>query len=234
MTERFGLFSIIIFGELIANSLFFEEEIFGWKIYLIVFFALLIAFALQWYYFDIVATNRTQHALERHPIAGQVWAFVHVIHSMGVVICATGLHLLTGREIGDKKYLEAETRARWYYCGGLAAAILGSAIFNGAHKYAREEERVSLFCRVPAAVILAVCVLLLGLWEDVSSLVIVGLGVVALALVIAIEEIGGRPRVDKRSWLQRTKQRFFSSADMKGKKKENTSPTADGDGEVPV
>jgi low temperature requirement protein LtrA len=55
LTERNGLFVMIILGETVAGSMFrksMEGEIIGWQFYVASALGLLIAFSIQWIYFD--------------------------------------------------------------------------------------------------------------------------------------------------------------------------------------
>jgi low temperature requirement protein LtrA len=96
ITERFGLFMLIILGEDIANIVFLENGQFEWRDYLVVFMALTQSFAFQLLYYDIEETHhhRKKHAFRRRKQTGQIWVILHLIYALSVPILAIGVNLL--------------------------------------------------------------------------------------------------------------------------------------------
>lgn len=95
ITERFGLFMIIILGEDILNLIFLEKGNFWWQDYLIVTMGLVVTFGFQLLYYDIEESHRLRkaHAFRRTKQAGQIWFVLHLLYAASVPILAIGISI---------------------------------------------------------------------------------------------------------------------------------------------
>ena len=119
--ERFGLFTIIVLGEVIVGVVrgVASHHHLDWVVFVTAGLGMLIAIGLWWLYFDSVS--------QRFPHTGRwqilAWMMLHLVLSMGIV--AVGAAVLNVVEhSGDA--LAAEVR--WLLVGSMAVALTGISL----------------------------------------------------------------------------------------------------------
>jgi low temperature requirement protein LtrA len=119
--ERFGLFTIIVLGEVIVGVVrgVAGHHHLTWIVGLTAALGMLIAIGLWWLYFDSVS--------HRLPIAGPLWTgawiYLHLFAAMGIV--ATGAAALNVVEHAGEPLTPAVT---WLLTGALAVALASIAL----------------------------------------------------------------------------------------------------------
>lgn len=94
LTERNGLFVMIVLGECVAGSMFRKSavgEVVGAQFYVGSACGLLIAFSIAWIYFDTEGRPKKTHALRRSIYLGILWGFTHVPLVGFVMVGSAGL-----------------------------------------------------------------------------------------------------------------------------------------------
>jgi hypothetical protein len=95
LTERFALFSIIIIGETIISLLFVEGGTFTTEEWVAAMLGMVIAFCLQWIWFDIENGHHglplKSHALRRGGWRTLIWIFSHIFCDLGIICLAAGI-----------------------------------------------------------------------------------------------------------------------------------------------
>jgi low temperature requirement protein LtrA len=119
--ERFGLFSIIVLGEVIVGvvSGLTESAHLTWDIGLIAALGMAIGFAMWWIYFDFVS-NRLPI---KKPLPVTTWLYLHLPKTM--CIAAAGAAILNVVEHGGE-HLPVEVR--WLLVGTIAIALISISI----------------------------------------------------------------------------------------------------------
>ena len=165
--ERFGLFTIIVLGEVIVSVV---QGIVGlhdlsWKVWVTAGFGMMIAIGMYWLYFDFVS-----HRLPRPgAYTNFLWAYLHLPMTMG--IAAAGAGVLNVVEHTDV-FLPVEVR--WLLVGTVALAIISIAVLM---RVIHISKRVQVYCRRGSSIlgIMACIIALLGLLklESIHLLIII-------------------------------------------------------------
>lgn len=88
--ERFGLFSIIVLGEIVAATVRGGQQMeIGWGLLGTGFVALVVAFSLWWLYFENVRGTRVQEKTGRV----ELWAYTHIPWVIGLATLGIGIQL---------------------------------------------------------------------------------------------------------------------------------------------
>lgn len=88
LSERFGLFTILILGETIASVVGAGSEIFtGIPSFITIAFGILLAFVFWWIYFE----NLDGDAIKKGKATGIVWVYTHLPLMAGLVLLALGI-----------------------------------------------------------------------------------------------------------------------------------------------
>jgi low temperature requirement protein LtrA len=88
MAERYGLFTILVLGELVVaamSKLSQTANSYGSAIC-----ALLMSLGLQWIYFDIEAGKQEIHAMRRKWFTGVIWSEIHMPLSAALLCISAG------------------------------------------------------------------------------------------------------------------------------------------------
>lgn len=153
MSERFGLFIIIVLGESFVKVLtFVAEEGGSTNILLMGGLTILITCSLWWIYFDDVAGSR----IRAKPLAPYVWLYTHL--PLTVSITAVGVAIK--KAVAFDPLAPAVAKYAWLLCGALGLVFLSVAIIDSVT--ARRQSDMSDRARVNVRAASAFLVLLLA------------------------------------------------------------------------
>jgi low temperature requirement protein LtrA len=172
MVERFGLFTIIVLGELIVSVVqgVIRLHDLNWLVGGTAALGMLIAIGVWWLYFDFVS--------HRLPTTRQgrswVWLYLHLPMTMGIAAAGAGVLNVVAR---TGEHLPVEVR--WLLVGSIAVALISIALLMRIIQISEEQQRVY---RIGGMVTLisGIIILLLGF----SSLGTVPLLIIMILLML--------------------------------------------------
>lgn len=134
--ERFGLFMILIFGEIILAIDFDKGATFS--NYCGCIFILTLAFSLQTIFFDVENGRSGGHPFRRGGIPFITWMYLHMFLGASILILGKG-----SKKLLDKvKYDYVELDVFLYYCLGLGLSLATLSLMSMTHKH-RSDYRIS-------------------------------------------------------------------------------------------
>ena len=163
------------------------------------------AFAFNWIYFEIDHAHIHLHAIRRHHLSTTVWIAGHLPCIMGYVLAAGALSRLVlahdcpdanpdhlGEAYRSRSEASLSDGLRWFYCAGLAIALLSMCLLSLSHIHkrvpnARLRKRPRLAIRASVAVIIA-CLPLAGM--SLSSLHLISITTALVVFVLAVDVWG--------------------------------------------
>ena len=124
LTERYGLFMIIVLGESIVSVLngVVSNETIDWASLLRVGLGIALSFGLWWIYFDFIGRRVPNRA---NPWRGLGWSYLHLPLVMGVTALAASILHAISLKTGA---LEPETR--WILIGAYAVVMLSMGLIE--------------------------------------------------------------------------------------------------------
>jgi low temperature requirement protein LtrA len=143
--ERFGLFSIIVLGEVIVAVVagLTSHHKFTLEIALLALLGVLTAMALWWLYFDFVSHRMP---IEKNVFAGTTWIYLHLPTTLGITL--VGASVLAILE-NNAELLSSTLRS--FYTGGAAITLGGIALMTftiqlpSGDQQANRKGRISMF-----------------------------------------------------------------------------------------
>jgi len=183
--ERFGLFTLIVFGETILAVVVGTAET-HWELRSVVVAGagFVAVSALWWLYFDYLDAS----ILERSVRAGQLYVYGHLPLLAGLTAVGAG----TALAIGEAGEPDLAAGARWALCGGVAVSILAmAAIHLGSVRSLRDRDVWLRGAAAGAALGLAAL--------DTAALVAVPVCAALLVALVALEVVGHGGRVGARA-----------------------------------
>ena len=207
-TERANAFTTLVFGSSVLAILFQNRDLsaassaFFGKACL----ALIQAFAFNSMYFEFDAANTHLHAIRRHWAASIAWFSSHIPFVMGYILSATTMSKLVvahdcinahpdtlGEEYQEESLSEIPSSLRWFYCGGLATALVFMSLISMSHIHktipnARLRKRPRLLIRCLVALI--ICFLPLASHRSLSSLSLMSITCALVVLALGVEIYG--------------------------------------------
>ena len=179
--ERHGLIVIIAFGEsIVATGLGAEGIGLDAQVVLAALFGIVIAAALWWLYFDVVALVAERHLREAKGVA-QVrmardsYSYIHLLMIAGIVLMALGAKKTIAGVDEPLKTVPAVA-----LCGGVALYLLGHIAFRLRNLGTLNRQRL---------VVAAIAVALTPVAVEVDALITLGLLAALSASLIAYEAI---------------------------------------------
>ena len=211
--ERTNAFVSLVFGYSVVGVLF-QNAGYGLNAFLgKAVLGLVQAFVFNWLYFEVDGGNIHVHAIRRHVNAAFLWQNAHLMFIMGYILASAALSKLVVAADCRDSPAETLTEAyqhrseehvpiglRFYYCTGLAVALLSMGLIAFAH-----EHKLPITCRLPKWVRLgnrlAVCVILFALpaAQGVNSLNLIGV-TVSLSVWVLLVELWGKSCPDEAFW----------------------------------
>lgn len=178
--------------------------------------SLMQAFAFNWIYFEIDLLNMKVHAIRRHYLSAWIWIFGHLPFAMGYTLAATAMSKIVlahdcsnsdegslGEQFASRSLAEVSTGLRWFYCGGLAVALLFSCIISLSHIYRISEiSRLTREVRLAIRCVAAIAILCLPLIpvERLQSLALIGT-TCSLMIGVLIVDLYGLSQKDRQFWF---------------------------------
>jgi low temperature requirement protein LtrA len=135
LVERFGLFTIIVLGELIVSVVLGVVELhhLEWLMGGMAALGMSVAIAVWWVYFDFVS--------HRLPITRRVtsygWLYLHLPMTMGIAASGAGV-LNVIANTGEHLPIEV----RWLLVGTIAVALISIALLMRTLRISREHRRI--------------------------------------------------------------------------------------------
>ena len=179
--ERHGLIVIIAFGEsIVATGLGAEGIGLEAEVVLAALFGIVIAAALWWLYFDVVAivAERRLHeveGVEQVRMARDSYSYIHLLMIAGIVLMALGAKKTIAAVDEPLKLVPAVA-----LCGGVSLYLLGHIAFRLRNLGTLNRQRLVVAGMAAAVIPVAV---------EIDSLVTVGLLAALSASLIAYEAI---------------------------------------------
>ena len=165
--ERHGLIVIIAFGEsIVATGLGAEGIALDAKVVLAALFGIVIAAALWWLYFDVVAIVAERHlheaaGLDQVRMARDSYSYIHLLMIAGIVLMALGAKKTIAAVDEPLKLVPAVA-----LCGGVSLYLLGHIAFRLRNLGTLNRQRL---------VVAGIAAALIPVAVEVDALVTVGL-----------------------------------------------------------
>jgi low temperature requirement protein LtrA len=162
MSERYGLFTIIVFGEsfvkvvsgLAGEGITLASQVFGGL-------GFIIAFSLWWIYFDNIAGS----AIRRAGAGPYIWIYTHLPLTIGITAIGVGIKKLALLHFG----YGLPDAYRWLICAAVITCLVSIALLDLVTESKRPlTTRVRVFARLAAAVL----VLFIGFFGGALSAVL--------------------------------------------------------------
>ena len=171
--ERFGLFTLIVFGETILAVVVGTGET-HWELHSVVTAAagFVAVAALWWGYFDYLDTSIMQRSVR----AGQLYVYGHLPLLAGLTAVGAG----TALAIENAREPALGAGARWAFCGGVAVSVVAMAVIHiGSVRSFRDRDVWVRVAAASAALVLAVF--------GSSALLVLPLCAAFLVALVAVE-----------------------------------------------
>jgi len=135
LVERFGLFTIIVLGEVIIGivSGVNEHYVLTWQVGIIAALSMMIAIGLWWIYFDLIS----HHHPHRNMGIVFIWLYLHLFLTIGIT--AVGASLLNvvkhaGESLADE--------VRWLLLAATAMTLIATALLTRTTQILPEHQRI--------------------------------------------------------------------------------------------
>ncbi|KAF2755241.1 hypothetical protein EJ05DRAFT_442447 [Pseudovirgaria hyperparasitica] len=203
--ERTNAFVTLVFGYSVLALLYQNSAEFGINGFFgKAVLGLVQAFSFNWLYFELDSFNLHTHAIRRHYVSAILWQALHLPFILGYVISSSSLaKLVLAHDFADADYDSLEghyherseehilTGQRWFYCGGLALALVSMGGISLTHVYKTlPDQRLVKYKRVFLRCLVAIAILLLPLAESLNSLELIAITASLVVFVLAIELVG--------------------------------------------
>ncbi|OAP63445.1 hypothetical protein AYL99_02672 [Fonsecaea erecta] len=204
-TERTNAFVSLVFGYSVLTILYQSRANVGLNAFLGKgILGLTQAFAFQWLYFEIDHHGVHVHAIRRHWLSSTVWITCHLPFVLSYVLAAATLSKLVIahdcananiEDLGESYQLKSvgdiDVGLRWFYCGGIAAALLSMNLLSYCHVHKTlENPRLRKGPRLVIRSCIAVAILLLPLAKHLSSISLIGTTTALVSLALALDIFG--------------------------------------------
>src|SRR5439155_13244444 len=103
--ERFGLFTIILLGELVAAVMrgISSQEYWTFPAASTAFCSMAFAFVLRWWYFDVARSADQRHVRgKRQSILFEIWHYAHLPMFLGIGAASAGFERLISLRTGER------------------------------------------------------------------------------------------------------------------------------------
>ncbi|KAH7106753.1 hypothetical protein BKA62DRAFT_684984 [Auriculariales sp. MPI-PUGE-AT-0066] len=130
--ERTVSFIIIVLGEIVISVVY---QVTGTSLGLSMMYfravlGLIIAFNVAAIYFDMSGTGLSVHPLRRHWFSAVFWDQLHWPLSCALILCGAAI----SRLVTTEDSFDVASGIRWYFCGGLGAAMVALGAMGAAHR----------------------------------------------------------------------------------------------------
>lgn len=228
LAERYGLFTILVLGEVLSAVLFrVSADGSPSAVFLLSFFGLVCAACISWIYFDSEAMQEHQaHAVRRHWFSANTWIQVHLFFSICVALAGGGigetLHHMTIADGSDEMhrrrsvaleilpvesesaYVQASTNLIGFGFGGALVCLAFIGILHDSFRHFKVDWKIRVFFRILVGVLLIVLTLLTA-----NALVVTGAAAAGLSAVLLLELWGARITPDVRRRIEQSHADFL-------------------------
>lgn len=191
LPERFGLFTLIVLGEVIAAVVDgVTEQKWNVQSAIAAVFGLSIAFSLWWVYFDGIndVAIRAAHEAGRVRVY-QIWLYAHLPLTIGLTATAVGLEHVVLSAPGM-----LPDASRWLLCSAVALCLLALGVIHltAVTTETKPSSEVKAAYRIGTAFVVVVLAV-----AGVGLLAVVLIGLVAVACAVQVVlDLLGRSRSD--------------------------------------
>jgi low temperature requirement protein LtrA len=193
LVERFGLFTIIVLGEVIIGIVSGVNEHHGlnWQVGVTAILSMLIAIGLWWVYFDLISHHRPL----RNMSTVFIWLYLHLFLTLGIT--AVGASVLNVvKHAGDP----LPTEVRWLLLAATAMTLITTAFLTQTTQILPEHQRVHDIGRrglfISAILIIALGFIPLNTIPLLSAIALLLLLPVFFGLRVWVEIIGTDDEMD--------------------------------------
>lgn len=177
ITERFGLFFIIVLGEAVVAIVAGNSGLkFGLTTSVVAVASFAAATSLWWIYFDLADTSVLGRGM-----LGLVFVYTHFLLLAGVAALGAGLKVA----IKHSHAAQLSPGERWAVCGGAAAYLLSLAILHLAAEWTSRSDR-AFVGRVVLAALLVALALVGGALAPAVFMTVVAAGLLAQLVLEAV------------------------------------------------
>ncbi|OAA79333.1 Low temperature requirement A [Akanthomyces lecanii RCEF 1005] len=204
--ERTNAFVSLVLGYSVVGILFQSNGGYNINAFLgKAILGLLQAFFFNWIYFDVDGNGIELHAIRRSAVAMGIWNNAHLPFIMGYIIATSALSRLvlasdmsnTNPEQLTESYRalaeeEFGTGVRYFYCHGLAIALLSMTAIAISHKHhSVGTPRLAKKYRLANRVAMAIIMFFLPLATELKSLYLISITLGLISWVLILELWGG-------------------------------------------
>ncbi|KAF4969373.1 hypothetical protein FZEAL_10233 [Fusarium zealandicum] len=168
------------------------------------------AFVFNWIYFDVDGSNIDVHAIRSSIISSTVWHYAHLPFIMGYILASAGLSklVLTTDTAGtnpeqlsghyvDRAEDEIANGIRYFYCHGLAVALLFMGLISWCHEHRRPATlRWSKTARLGNRLAVCIVMFFLPMAKSLDSLNLISITLGLSVWVLLVELFGKSCRND--------------------------------------
>jgi low temperature requirement protein LtrA len=175
--ERFGLFTIILLGELIASVMrgIESQEYWSFTAAATAFSSMAFAFILRWWYFDVAQSASERHIRSKRQAAlFQIWHYAHLPLFLGIGVAGAGFQRMISLD-GEEHLKPAEA---WVLCLAVSVLMAALAVIGSTSEAAQRRKTQSRYVWVQC--VLVGLTVVIGVMGSGWSRVVVVVGLVAL------------------------------------------------------
>ncbi|KAI1066022.1 hypothetical protein LB507_000081 [Fusarium sp. FIESC RH6] len=209
--ERTNAFVSLVFGYSVMGPMFqshggYTVDVFLGKAIL----GLCQAFVFNWIYFDVDGSNIDVHAIRRAVYTSSIWHYAHLPFIMGYILASAGLSklvLVADTPSANPEHLtdhyieraepEIANGIRYFYCHGLAIALLFMGVISACHGHRHPStRRLSKKTRLANRALVCLILFCLPLAKSLNSLNLVSITLALTTWVLLLELFGKSCRND--------------------------------------
>eukprot|EP00834_Sanchytrium_tribonematis_P007201 NODE_618_length_5352_cov_0.421854.p2 type:complete len:416 gc:universal NODE_618_length_5352_cov_0.421854:4281-3034(-) len=192
-SERFGLFTIIVLGEVIIAILIGKLET---DSFLLSILGMSCAAAIQWIYFDVDSAKQYTHAVRRSKYTAMLWQVLHLPLHISIAFSGACMALIA-TEVNGANHSEYAKNAEVGYIVAQGCTLFFMSIIGLLHKSLDEEQnrvlhlskRFRIFLRIGSSFVLFAFAIIVSLYSYHPQ-VTVGLNAILFLSLVAVEEYG--------------------------------------------
>ncbi|CAM1504207.1 Fc.00g017980.m01.CDS01 [Cosmosporella sp. VM-42] len=163
------------------------------------------AFIFNWIYFDVDGSNINLHAIRRSVTSASIWQFAHLPFIMGYILASAALSKLVlatdvananpenlSHHYEDRAEDHIANGIRFFYCHGLAIALLSMGVISWCHDHRRPADlRWSKTTRLANRFAVCIIMFFLPMAHSLNSLNLIAI-TLGLSLWVLLLELFGK------------------------------------------
>ena len=231
-TERTNAFVTLVFGYSVVALLFQSRTPSGINAFFgKAVLGLIQAFSFNWLYFEIDSYNLHTHAIRRHFVSSMLWITAHLPFIMAYVLAGASLSkLVLATDCRDanpedltevyamKSEAEIPVGLRWFYCGGLGAALLSMSVISMTHVHkVFDGQRISKKFRIPNRIAVSIIIICLSVARSLSSLQLISI-TTGLVVYILMIDVYGSTSIHDDFWKCTSQCKYRADCPLKKRK----------------